>query len=502
MKTRLDAILGRVTSYRLVTLSLAVLAAFTFAAAATGHLPYRPAALLATLITLLAVTILASLLFAALFGVSAHLESSVITALLLFFILQPNTDQTTLSQVALAGLFATASKYVLAVRRRHIFNPAAVGALWLSVFHIYLAFWWIGTPVLLPVTAVLALAVLYRTRRLPLAAVFLAVAAAILVGRNLSSGADLASAAKFALAQTPLVFFVGFMLSEPLTLPPARRQQLLVALVVAVLFAVPITIGSYTSGPETALLVGNAVAFCFGQRRAVELVLTARNRLSSSAFEFVFEPARALRFRPGQYLELAVPHRGADQRGTRRVFSIASAPTKPGSVKIGMNVPDRMSSFKRTLMELPVGATVGATGVSGDFTLPRNKSRPVVLIAGGIGVTPFISQLTALPAGEVRDVVLVYAPGAHGEIPYRDELQAAGVRTVVLAAAAPGIPLTPPLQHLTGQRLSAELLVNAVPDIARRHVFVSGPPAFVDAISGAVKQLHVRSVRKDYFNGY
>lgn len=500
MKTQLDAIIGRVTMYRQVTLSLAALVVISLAFSLTGQIAYTPTALLASLATILVLTIAGGLLFAMIFRTSAHLESSVITALLLFFILAPTSDPTTLTQVGLAAIFASASKYVLAVRGRHIFNPAAVGALWLAILHFYLAYWWIGSPIMLPFTAVLALLVLYRTKRVPLAAVFVVIAAVILLSRSFSSGSDVGAALKFAFGQTPLVFFAGFMLTEPLTLPPTRWQQLTVAAVVGVLFSVPITIGSFTVGPESALIVGNALAFAFGQRRGIDLVLTAKRRLTPSSVEFSFTPTSPLRFRPGQYLELALPHRGVDSRGSRRVFSIASAPGE--TVRVAMKMPaTKASSFKQAMEKLPIGSNIRATGVSGDFVLRRGVTEKILLVAGGIGVTPFISQLTALPPEHGRDIVLVYAAGDPLEVGYQDELAAAGIRSLILTSDSPSA-YPGGLEALVAPRLTREVLEQAVPDVADRHVYVSGPPGLVDHMSQVARSLKAKSITKDYFSGY
>ncbi len=501
LKPRFDALIGRVTMYRLVSLCLTLLAVLAFVFSLAGHIAYTPTALLASLATLLVVTQVSSRVFALLFRVTPHTESSIITALLLFFILQPTTDVTTLGQVAVAAVFASASKYLLAVRGRHVFNPAAVGAVWLAVFHFYLAYWWIGSPAMLPFTSILVLLVLYRTRRLPLGAVFVVIAGAILLGRSLSGGGTIGTALTFAFGQTPLIFVAGFMLSEPLTLPPTRWQQLSVAAVVAVLFSVPITVGSYLIGPETALILGNAVAFLFGQRQAVELQLTAKRRLSPTSMEYSFTPRRGLLFKAGQYLELSLPHKGPDVRGTRRAFSITSGPDEVGAVRIGIKVPEPASTFKKSLGELPLGVLVGATGVSGDFVLPKNESKPLLLIAGGIGITPFISHLTSLPDGHRRDIVLVYSAGDASEVSYLDEIRAAQVRTVVITRnGTPDLPLG--FESVTSGRLDRDLLAAVVPDIARRHVYISGPPSLVGDMSGVARSLKARSIHKDYFNGY
>ncbi|MFY0100185.1 hypothetical protein ABTQ08_22225, partial [Acinetobacter baumannii] len=70
---------------------------------------------------------------------------------------------------------------------------------------------------------------------------------------------------------SPFLFLGAFMLSEPLTLPPRRWQQFVVAVVVGVLAGWPIAIGAITLGQERALLIGNLVAFLFCLRAAVRL---------------------------------------------------------------------------------------------------------------------------------------------------------------------------------------------------------------------------------------
>ena len=76
-----------------------------------------------------------------------------------------------------------------------------------------------------------------------MAAVFTVVAVSIVAADLLQAGMDLAEALWQPLAQRPVLFFVGFMLTEPLTLPPRRWQQLALAAVVGALFAVPYNLG-------------------------------------------------------------------------------------------------------------------------------------------------------------------------------------------------------------------------------------------------------------------
>jgi ferredoxin-NADP reductase len=294
------------------------------------------------------------------------------------------------------------------------------------------------------------------------------------------------------------------MLSEPLTLPPRRWQQYLVAGVVGVLAGWPLPLGVITLGQERALLVGNLVAFAFAfaARGAVRLTLVRRSALTPSVQELSFTAERPVRFEPGQYLELDVPHRRPDARGTRREFSISSSPEEAPTIRIAFRegADGRRSSYKRALAAVGEGDVLAVTGVWGDFVLPRSASSPVLMVAAGIGVTPFVSQLRHLRlAGQRRDVVLVYVASSAAELAYRPELEEAGVRVIVHTPdAPPDVPAH--WSWAEGERLTADRLSLAVPDLASRHAYVSGPPGLIADLTPALAR--ARSLTTDAFAGY
>ena len=203
------------------------------------------------------------------FGVKPHTESSLITGLLLYFLFWPAFGVTDMAGVALACVLASVSKYALAFRGRHIFNPAAVGAFITGLTGLNIATWWAATPAMLWLLVPGVVMVLYRTRKMLMATVFLVAATGIITVELLGRSMTLGQALWQSLAQRPLLFFVGFMLSEPLTLPPRRWQQLGLAAVVGVVFAVPYNFGFIANSPELALLLGNLIAFFLGQRGGV-----------------------------------------------------------------------------------------------------------------------------------------------------------------------------------------------------------------------------------------
>lgn len=492
----LDRLLGRLTMYRLVSLALGLIAMAALALSIAGQLPFGPLPLLASAGVLLTSTYLAGCVFAAMFGGRQHPESAVITALILLLILSPGSTAGQFGALALAGVVAAGSKYLLAFRGRHLFNPAALAAVYLGLFGLGYATWWVATPLLLPVVAAAGTVVLLRTHQLPLAAVFLAVSVPIITIRSIGAGLGLGGALWQAISSWPLLFFVAFMLSEPLTLPPRRAQQWAVAGLVGVLVALPVHLGSIYLSPEMALLVGNLASFTLARRVGINLVVTGRRALAASSIEVTFVPSRRLAFAPGQYMELTVPHPNADSRGTRRVFSIASAPAADGSIRVGLRVPRDASSFKRALSTLPTGAEITATMVAGDFTLPADPDQPLLLVAGGIGITPFVGQLAERGR---RDVVLVYAPGS--ELAYVDELAATGVPVVLVSHHRPRV-LPRTWTFVEGGRVTEQILRGTVPDIPRRAGFVSGPPQMVREVARILRTLDAATVRTDAFSGY
>jgi ferredoxin-NADP reductase len=490
-----------VPTYRLVILLLVALAAVSLVLSATGVLFYTPAELLATGGIAVAVSWLLNRAVAPLFRVRPHDESAIITGLLLFFVMKPGLVPGDLAAVAIAAAVATLSKYLLVVRGRHVVNPAAVGAFVATLTGLGVSYWWVGSESLFWFVLLAAFLLLWRVRKLAMAALFVVVVAAVMVPMLVLNGMDAGSALATPLLSTAAVFFAAFMLTEPLTLAPRRWQQLAIAGVTGALFALPYHVGPVYSSPELALIVGNLLAFVAGQRRGVGLTVRASRRLAGDAHEIVFDAAAPLRFRAGQYVEVHVPHRKGDRKGFRRTFSLVSAPSDGAEVRVAFRVPQPVSSAKRALLALRAGDTVRATLVAGDFTLPVDGSRKLAMVAAGIGITPFISHIREARArGEERDIVLVYAVSDPTEIVYADELEDAGVRVFVSSRAEPGA-LPENWTWLGPDRIDADAVRSVVADLAERDVFLSGPPALVADLRSRLRGA-ARRVRTDVFSGY
>ena len=466
--------------------------------AAMGSFSFTPLALAVSAAVLVASTYISSLLCGWLFGVKPFWESSVITGLILALIFTPSADLTQLVVLAFVGFIAGISKFVITWRGRHIFNPAAFAAVVIGLTGLGVASWWVATPLLTPIVLLVVLMSLYQSKRYWVVGTFLAITIPVLLIQFLLFGATFGESL-WLLMSWPILFLAGIMLTEPLTLPPRRWQMYLVAAVTAVAFLIPFKIGVVQMTLALALLVGNIVAAVCAGRSVLNLKLKKRNSLTPSTDEFTFETEKPFIYEPGQYIELMVPHKRADFRGTRRRFSITSVPGEK-RVSFGIKFYEPSSSFKQTLRTLGDGTVIRATVVAGDFVLPKDTKRPLLFIAGGIGITPFISHLRSLKK-DVRDITLVYAVSSEQEIAYKEELVKSGVRVVIVSAhQQKNLPNS--WNFGKGARIDYDTLSELVPDIASRWAYISGPTPFVQSGKKQLRKLGARGVKTDYFAGY
>ncbi len=124
---------------------------------------------------------------------------------------------------------------------------------------------------------------------------------------------------------------------------------------------------------------------------AFETVFLRREEVAEGTMAFHFARPGGFQFQAGQSINLGlIDPPETDAKGNRRTFSIASAPFED-EIMIATRMRD--TAFKRVLKTMPAGTKVRVQGPTGRFTLDAGDTRPAVMIAGGIGITPFISML-------------------------------------------------------------------------------------------------------------
>jgi ferredoxin-NADP reductase len=504
MNVLIDPMLNRVTMYRLMLYYAAGLLAVAFALGLFRLAPYDPGALAFSLCLIGAACWATNRLFALVLRVPANTESVHITALILALIMPPVTAANLpgVAGLALASVVAVASKFMLAIGRKHVFNPVAIGVAAASLLLDQPATWWVaGNLTLLPFVLLGGLIVVRKMQRFDMIGVYILANVAATFATIVP--AMYGEALKQAVFYSPLLFAGFAMLTEPLTAPQARWPRLAFGAIVGVLSSPNIHVGSFYFTPEIAFLVGNAYAYAFNPKGRFKLTLVRIETIASGCREFVFKPDRRFAFRPGQYLDWTLDVRDCDNRGNRRQFTIASAPTDE-DIRLGVKFPAGASAFKRSMLAMKPGDAIYGSHLAGAFTLPKDPSEKLAFIAGGIGVTPFRSMVQDLVnRGERRPMVMLCAAHRIEEIAYTDLFDQAerelGLRAVYVVAEDQAS------SSIFHRGLVDEALIRReIPDFQDRTFYVSGPHAMVARFQAMLRRLGVaRSrIRTDFFPGF
>lgn len=443
-------------------------------------LPYNGVDILLSAFYLVSICKLSNYIFARILKVKTNAESSIITGFILSLIFGPVPLLTNLIPLTAAPILAMASKYLITFRGRHIFNPAAFGALVSAMFLNQGASWWISGYSIAPFILLGGLLILKKIRRLEMVLVFL-------ILYIISNPQNI-----FSLANSPILFFALVMLVEPLTSPFKRSHQILYAALIAISFYL---LGNFISYPlEVSLLIGNIFAFLVNKSFRQVLVLKKKEKLSKDVTGFWFEPFKKFDFKPGQFLEWTLSHPKPDNKGIRRFFTIASSPTE-NLILLATKFYAKPSTFKQALSKMEVGDEIIALDLGGEFTLPEKLDTKLVLIAGGIGITPFRAQIKyMIDNRENRDIVLLHSNKIKEDIVFEDVFKKAGqfgVKTVYINTDEDGY-------------IDERKIKEKVPDWKDRMFYISGPEPMVEAFEKFLYKMGVsrNQIKRDYFSGY
>lgn len=205
----------------------------------------------------------------------------------------------------------------------------------------------------------------------------------------------------------------------------------------------------------------------------------------------VFECAydRKIFWTPGVHGIFSIP--GLEIEGSNtRYFSIASIHDE-NTIKFATRIPEDCSQFKKHLAQLKEGDEIDMEGPYGEFNF-QDDSTPVIMIAGGVGITPVRALFKELEKGNDRIVKLIYSTG--GQHLFKDELSA-------VAAANDKIGI-----DFVGGReeLAAKLEEYADEMKNEAYYFISGPPGMVRTVMNLLEDRYINEGRiiAESFIGY
>ncbi|HWC17974.1 MAG TPA: FAD-dependent oxidoreductase, partial [Terriglobales bacterium] len=150
--------------------------------------------------------------------------------------------------------------------------------------------------------------------------------------------------------------------------------------------------------------------------------LVKREEVAENTRAFHFTKPAGFEFQAGQSIDLKlIKPPETDDEGNTRAFSIASAPSD-----LDLMIATRMrnTAFKRVLRKMALGTEVKIIGPSGSFTLHKNAAKPAVLLAGGIGITPFFSIVRQATRDNLaHEMYLFYSNRRPQDAPFLAALQ-------------------------------------------------------------------------------
>jgi ferredoxin-NADP reductase len=240
--------------------------------------------------------------------------------------------------------------------------------------------------------------------------------------------------------------------------------------------------------------------------------LRGRREVAERTMAFEFDKPAGFVFKAGQFAELAwIDPPETDAEGDTRAFSIASA---PGDESLMFATRLRNTAFKRILLKAPYGTLVRLEGPFGDLTLHNKASRPAVLMAGGIGITPFRSIVRRAAQEKLAHrILLFYANRRPGDAPFLEEMES-------LAIANPNFTFVPVMTavshidrswsgetgHFGPEMVTAHVnrVVSGGAPAASPIYYVAGPPRLVAGTRAMLNDAGIDDddIRAEEFEGY
>lgn len=199
-----------------------------------------------------------------------------------------------------------------------------------------------------------------------------------------------------------------------------------------------------------------------------------KREVARNTWELRFTRPQELHFEAGQYIEIVLlKMRASDAKGNHREFSIVSPPFEKKILRIAFR--DTKSAFKKHLLAMKKGEIVEINGPFGQWSLPQGH-KPLIFIAGGIGVTPFISMIEEVIASKKKYYITLFMINRDRDsIPYRSELEKLGDITV---------------HHFLGHPTKKDLFT--ISGIKKSKIYIAGPPNMVRDIVALLKSVGVK----------
>ena len=244
----------------------------------------------------------------------------------------------------------------------------------------------------------------------------------------------------------------------------------------------------------------------------MKLTLVKKIDEAKGTKSFFWQPEKKINYLPGQFYYFTLTNLNYnDSRGATRHFTISSSPTEGGYLRFTTRIRDD-SGFKKTLDEIKIGETLTGEGPNGTYILDEHEKGLHLLIAGGIGITPFRSFIKYNIDKKLINtkLFLIYSNSLPAEITFSKELEG-------WSEKYPNFKLAQTITHpdkiknsysgLKG-RIDTDMIKKIIKEwkinIDNLTFWVCGPPNMVEAMEKTIGGLKITSdkLRTEKFTGY
>lgn len=194
------------------------------------------------------------------------------------------------------------------------------------------------------------------------------------------------------------------------------------------------------------------------------------------------------RYLPGQFVTFTIR---PNDKPVKRSYTISSSPTRQGYCEVTVKREAR-GTVSGYLHDMHEGDTIQVTGPSGSFTFVGDTANSVVLMSGGVGITPMMSVVRYLTDHSWRgDIFFIYACRTEQDVIFREELEYLAKRHRNLHLTITASEPTSDAWPYDHGYVTKDLLLGAIPYITTRHVHLCGPKPMMDAVKRLLTELEV-----------
>jgi ferredoxin-NADP reductase len=233
--------------------------------------------------------------------------------------------------------------------------------------------------------------------------------------------------------------------------------------------------------------------------------LIRQEEVAEGTIAFHFEKPSGFSFRAGQFADVALTDPPeTDARGNTRSFSIASPPF---ASELVFTTRMRDSAFKRSLKQVKSTAEVKISPAAGTFILHNNLAKPAIFLAGGIGITPFLSMAQQADRDRLsQKLYLFYSNRRPEDAAFLNTLRALETTNSNFRLICTMTEMSKSRKEWNGETalIDKEMLCRHLANLQGPIYYIAGPPTMVTAMRETLVNAGVEEndIRTDEFVGY